>query len=358
MQKNRLIITDVGSTTTKAVLLQKIDNVLSFISFESSPTTVEAPLNDVKIGIFNSLKKMEINQNISLLHSVSTKDKIIFNDDVSYITTSSAGGGLQILVIGLSMAVSVKLAQKVSLGVGGVLLDTIALDDGKSLVEKLLVINNSHPDIILFCGGIDGGGVLGIYRLIEILKIANPSPKFKGEKVPLVYAGNSDALEFIQKSIPKEKYDVYIVENIMPSLKSERLEPAKLMLHDLFMCNVMEQAPGYSLLKKLVISNIIPTPASVLNIIEILSKTNKYLISFDIGGATTDVFSGIDKKCFRSLNANSGMSYSIGNILKDLNYEIDIKPYVNIDYQNDNNFYEYLQNYIGNKILYPNIFIG
>ena len=55
--KNNIIITDIGSTTTKAILLKKIDSSYQFVDYTTAYTTVEKPYEDVKIGILNSIKK-------------------------------------------------------------------------------------------------------------------------------------------------------------------------------------------------------------------------------------------------------------------------------------------------------------
>jgi len=347
--KENVIITDIGSTTTKALLIRRSGTQYHFIDYDIAPTTVEAPNEDVKIGIYHAITGLEQKQNISILHPDATKDNITFNPDFTYLTTSSAGGGLQIFVIGLTKVDSALSAQRVAYGVGGVLLDLLSIDDERTALEKFLTLNKSHPDIILFCGGVDGGALNGVYRLAEILKIAKPTPKFAKGKVPLVFAGNCEAIDYI-KTLSNDKYELFIEENIRPTLKRENLDPAKARIHNLFMYNVMEQAPGYAPVKKLVASNIIPTPAGVLNTLKILGKQHNYMIAFDIGGATTDIFSNIAGQYYRSVNANSGMSYSIGNVFKDVSYERDIKPYL-ATYRLD--CADYFKNYIGNKVLYP-----
>jgi len=356
--KDNVIITDIGSTTTKSLLLRKEDRKYKFVDYETAYTTVERPNEDVKIGLYNSIKKLEVKLRCKIMQENSNTQNISFLPNYTFLATSSAGGGLQILVMGLTKAESATSAEKAAYGVGGVLLDTLAIDDKRSVIEKMKIFNSVHPDIILFCGGADGGALFSVYRLAEILKLANPTQKFsENPKLPLVYAGNKEAVDFISL-VFKSKFDLHIVPNLRPSLLTENLEPTKDKIHDLFMNNVMEQAPGYSQIKKIVASDIIPTPSGVLKTIKILGKVHKFIISFDIGGATTDIFSNIDDLYHRTVSANFGMSYSIGNILAESDFLKDFDPYIDAlirPYsQNDNSsFEEYFINYIGNKILYP-----
>jgi len=348
MLKDNIIITDIGSTTTKALLLRKTQGSYKFVDYATAYTTVEKPYEDVKIGIVNALKALESKLGCEIVHNHSLDT---LNSDYTYLSTSSAGGGLQILVVGLTKKDSVKSATRVVQGAGGVLLDALSVDDGKSSFEKLQVMNKAHPDIILFCGGVNGGALFSIYRLAEILRIANIKQKFSEKlNIPLVYAGNIEAIDFLTL-VFRDKYDLHITSNLRPSMVGENLDPAKVKVHDLFLENVMEQAPGYSEVKKITSADIIPTPSGVLNSLKILGKRHNKVIAFDMGGATTDVYTHIYDVHNRSVSANIGMSYSIGNILALADYEGDFQLFL----QNNLsiNIKDYFLNYIGNKVLYP-----
>lgn len=346
--KKNIIITDVGSTTTKAILLQKKGDDFEFISLHNAATTVEKPQEDVNIGVFNAIKQIEKDNNVSLLETNSKISKLIFNDDTLYLTTSSAGGGLQILVIGLTMFDSASSAKRTAFGAGGVILDTFAIDDKRSSLEQMQQMAVLHPDIILLCGGIDNGAISPILRLGEILQLSKPSPKFGTKnKIPLIFAGNKKARSFIA-GLFGNKFEVYITPNLRPTLQRENLKPAREKIHQLFMDNVMEQAPGYSLLKKIVADEIIPTPMSVINSLKLISeKMDENIMAVDIGGATTDIFSNIFGEYFRTVSANYGMSYSISNVLKESGFS-QLKKWLPKTLDD-----EYITNYIGNKMLYP-----
>ena len=346
--KKNIVITDVGSTTTKAILLQRDGKDFKLRSLHHAATTVEKPVEDVNIGVLKAIKHIEKETSIPLLLKSSQESDIKFNDDTLYLTTSSAGGGLQILVIGLTLFDSASSGKRTAFGAGGVILDTFAIDDKRSSLEQMQAMSVLHPDIILMCGGIDGGAVSSILRLGEILQLANPSPKF-GDKtnIPLVFAGNTGARAFIAGLFSK-RFDLFIVPNLRPKLTEENLQPARERIHQLFMDNVMEQAPGYSQLKKIVNDDIIPTPMSVINSLQLVSeKLDENIMAVDIGGATTDIFSNILGEYFRTVSANYGMSYSIANVLKDTGYS-NVKRWIPDGLSDD-----YIANYIANKMLYP-----
>ncbi len=348
MLKDRVVITDIGSTTTKAIFLNSEQGRYCLKGLSNAITTVESPYEDVKIGVYQSIKKLEKISGESFLASDANENNLKFLPDVSYLTTSSAGGGLQILVVGLTLFDSAKSAERAAYGAGGVLLNTLAINDKRSTYEQLQLINNSHPDIILFSGGTDGGAFTGIVRLAEILSLGVPSPKFvTDKKIPLIYAGNIEAQDFM-KTLFTNHYDLSLLPNIRPTMEKELLEPVTKKIHELFLNSVMEDAPGYSKLKQLTESDILPTPLSVLKVIDLLkTKNSASLLKVDIGGATTDIFSVINSRLYRTVSANYGMSYSISNVIANAGYEAlkELLP--------DRFTENIVRNYVGNKMLNP-----
>jgi uncharacterized protein (TIGR01319 family) len=311
-----LLITDIGSTTTKALLLTRgSDNKLRFVSMADVPTTVEKPDEDVCIGVSRAIQILE-----SQTGEMLSRGKGM--PSVPYLTTSSAGGGLQMLVFGLTSTETGRIAENTACGAGGVILRTITIDDELPAVKKMMYMQDLHPDMILLAGGTDGGAIAGVVRLAELLTLANPQPKFRQNmKIPLVFCGNREARPFIQQVL-KDTFDISIADNVRPSMTELNTGPARHEVHRLFMENVMERAPGYSELKNYTISDILPTPAAVENILKLYGDSqNESVVMMDMGGATTDIFSSISGEYCRTVAANTGMSYSISNVLADVGIE-------------------------------------
>jgi len=342
--ENLILITDIGSTTTKALLLKKDEGNYTELGLVHAPTSVEKPQEDVNIGIIKAIKLLEQQINMSLL--AKNNDEFLL-PGITYLCTSSAGGGLQILVIGLTTFDSAASAKRCAFGAGAVILDTFAINDKRSAVQQMKAMAMLHPDIILMTGGTDGGAVAPVLRLAELIQYANPRAKFTDNNIPLIFAGNIEAQNLISGILAK-RFKLHFVDNVRPDMRTENPGPARDLIHHLFMNYVMEQAPGYAEVVKKVDHDIIPTPKAVLNAIELLHKNlDGDVIMVDIGGATTDVFSNLKGKFYRTVSANYGMSYSIANVLKDSgrNYVTQYLPAdANLDYVFD---------YIADKMLYP-----
>jgi uncharacterized protein (TIGR01319 family) len=317
---NVIVATDCGSTTTKAILIEKVGDTYRQTYRGEAPTTVEAPFEDVTRGVLNAIAEIEELSGRKILdgdHIITPCRDEKTGVDI-YISTSSAGGGLQMMVTGVVQNMTGESAQRAALGAGAIVIDVLAANDGRLPHEKIERIRSMRPDMILMAGGTDGGAVTHVVEMAEYVAAAEPRPRFGVTyKLPLIYAGNKEAQPQVKK-ILGEKSALVVTDNIRPVLERENLAPARNKIHDLFLEHVMQQAPGYKKLIEMAGAPIMPTPAAVGLIMEAIAKREHLnLIGVDIGGATTDVFSVFDGVFNRTVSANLGMSYSVSNVLAE-----------------------------------------
>lgn len=314
-----IIATDCGSTTTKAILIEKKGDTYRQTFRGEAPTTVEAPFEDVTKGVLNSITEVEELSGRRILdgEKIITPNSGNVGADI-YVSTSSAGGGLQMMVAGAVKAMTGESAQRCALGAGAIVMDVLASNDGRADHEKIERIRQLRPDMLLLSGGTDGGTITHVVELAQFLKAADPRPRLGASyKLPVIYAGNNKAHAQI-KEILGDRTALIITENIRPTLEKENLMPARHKIHDIFLEHVMQQAPGYPRLMKMVGAPIMPTPAAVGTMTEKFAKANKFnVLAVDIGGATTDVFSVFSGVFNRTVSANLGMSYSISNVMAE-----------------------------------------
>jgi uncharacterized protein (TIGR01319 family) len=312
-----ILATDCGSTTTKAILIEKRDGEYRLVTRGEAPTTVEAPFDDVTIGVLNATREVEDLTGRKLIENgtILTPQRNEREGVDLYLSTSSAGGGLQMMVMGVVRQMSAESAQRAALGAGAIIMDVIAIDDGRKDYQKIQRLRELRPDIVLLSGGTDGGTVTHLVELAELLIAADPRPRFGTMKLPVIFAGNKDAREEIQRVLG-ERFDLRIVDNLRPTLDRENLGPAREAIHELFLEHVMQQAPGYSKLMSWTSADIMSTPNAVGKImVTIAEQRGINILGVDIGGATTDVFSVFDGNYTRTVSANLGMSYSICNVM-------------------------------------------
>ncbi len=300
MSDKAFLIVDVGSTTTKAILIEQAEDGYRVTERAEAPTTVEKPDEDVMVGVRRA---------ISQINRIPAT--------AQFLATSSAGGGLQVIVCGLSKFVTAESAEKAALGAGALLVDVFSPDDGRSLFEQMEALRKAKPDMVLLAGGIDTAvNVNFIIEFCDLLNSTRPVPRFgQGHSLPVIYAGCPAGRPLVQDTL-SEGFDLHIVPNLRPNFDEEQLGPARDAIHDVFLTHVMAQAPGYPALKDRVSEPVMPTPLAVGRIMTRLAERDDIeIVGADIGGATTDVFSVLDHEFNRTVSANLGMSYSAGNVL-------------------------------------------
>jgi len=344
-----VLATDCGSTTTKAILIERVGDSYRLVVRGEAPTTVEAPFEDVTRGVLNAIREVEEVADRKILDGerIITPQEGNVGVDL-YLSTSSAGGGLQMMVTGVVKSMTGESAERAALGAGAIVMDVIASNDGRLPYQKIQRIRALRPDMILLSGGVDGGTTRHVVELAEMLAAADPKARLGTTfQLPVIYAGNKDARDDVTK-ILGDKTALTVTDNIRPSMELENLMPARHVIHDLFMEHVMAQAPGYKKLMSWTPVPIMPTPAAVGMIIETIAKEQGIdVLGVDIGGATTDVFSVFGAVFNRTVSANLGMSYSISNVLAEAGVD-NVLRWVPLDIDETD-----LRNRIKNKMIRP-----
>ena len=345
-----ILATDCGSTTTKAILIEKVGDEYRQTHRGEAPTTVEEPAADVTVGVVNAVSEVAelagrklIDEQGNIIRPASGNTGC----DI-YISTSSAGGGLQMMVAGVVREMTAASAKRAALGAGAIVMDVIASNDKRLPHQQIQRIRELRPDMILISGGTDGGTTTHVVQIAELIAPAKPQPRFGGAyRMPIIYAGNKDAAELVKKTFGNQ-FELSIVPNLRPVLERENLGPARDRIHDLFLEHVMAHAPGYQKLIEWTDAPIMPTPGAVGNILETIARRQGInAVGVDIGGATTDVFSVFDGTFNRTVSANLGMSYSISNVCAETGMP-NILRWVHFDMNE-----RALRNRVKNKMIRP-----
>jgi uncharacterized protein (TIGR01319 family) len=315
-----ILATDVGSTTTKARFFHRKDGEWRFLVAGEAPTTVEAPYEDVTMGVQNAVREVEELTGHKILSQDGSGIVVPYDGKMGvdlYCTTSSAGGGLQMMVAGLIKSMTAESANRAALGAGAIVMDVIARDDGRQPYQKIKRIRSLRPDMILLAGGTDGGASSHVMEIAELIKASEPKPRLGvAYQLPIIYAGNKSLRPQIE-TLMSADFALDMVDNIRPVLEVENTEPARRAVHELFMEHVMSHAPGYTRLMKWTDVDIMPTPAGEGMAIQLIAATFKEnVLGVGLGGATTNVYSIVDGRFVRSVSANLGMSYSVTNVMK------------------------------------------
>lgn len=259
---------DVGSTFTKV----RIINVNSgeLLATSHAPTTVET---DVMKGLSEALEDLEEGT-----HTSPRECKIT-------LASSSAAGGLRMVVVGFSPEYTLKAGTRAALGAGAKIVGdfTWYLDeDDTSELEGL------NPDLILLTGGTDGGNSRALRYNADELAQTQLS-------CPIIVAGNADVRSEAASILEESGYDVITAENVLASGDGElNVQSAREKIREAFMSHIID-AKGIGKVRDYVDKDILPTPDAVSRGCEIVATVTGSeedpgeVIAVDVGGATTDI---------------------------------------------------------------------
>ena len=304
---------DFGSTYTKLTLIDVAN--AQIVATASAFTTITT---DVLEGFNNAWQKILAQQ-----------------PDAHYdrlLSCSSAAGGLKMVPLGLVPSLTSKAAKMAASSAGAKVVKTYAYEISHAEQEEIYEIN---PDLVLLCGGTDGGNKEVI--LANARRLAEIDRPFA-----IVAAGNKSASYDLEEIFAQCDKKCVVTENVMPEFGQLNILPARQCIMDLFISRIID-AKGLGAVQQRAELEIIPTPFAVLKACELLSKGIDEehpgwgdLMAVDLGGATTDIYSMTDGApsmdnvlikgipepySKRTVEGDLGMRYS----LKALEDETDVK---------------------------------
>lgn len=263
----RYLAVDFGSTFTKVTA---IDGANARILGTANAFTTIA--TDVMEGFANALDTLQ--------------DRIGEFAHDRLLCCSSAAGGLAMVAVGLVPDLTAKAARMAAEGAGAKVIKTYAYELSGEEQQEIYDIN---PDIVLLCGGTDGGNHEVITANARFLAEI-------GRDFSIIVAGNKSAVREIDKCLESSGKRYVITKNVMPVFGKLDIEPAQSCIRDIFIERIID-AKGLSQVQEMTEYPIIPTPRAVLLGCELLSLGTRNspgigdFMAVDMGGATTDVYS-------------------------------------------------------------------
>ncbi len=254
-----ILLIDFGSTYTKVTAVDR--DAAAVIGTAQSYTTVE---DDISIGLENALHALK-------------KEAGVREFSERY-ACSSAAGGLRMIASGLVPSLTSEAAKRAALGAGAKVIKTYAYELTDEDTDE---ITGLKPDILLLCGGTDGGNRDCVIHNAKMIARMDYT-------CPVVFAGNRAARKACQAAL--EGREVIACENVMAEFNHLNVEPCQAVIRELFLKRII-QAKGLSRAASLISGILMPTPAAALTALTVLSQDLGELMAVDLGGATTDVYS-------------------------------------------------------------------
>lgn len=264
-----LVCVDVGSTFTKAAAIGVSGQVLALAQ---RPTTSDT---DVLVGLDAAVADLGLGG--------VPDDRIL--------ACSSAGGGLRLAVVGHERVISAEAGRRVALSAGA---RVVAVTAGRLDGSGIARLADARPDLLLLVGGTDGGDQEVLLHNAATLGASTLA-------MPVVVAGNTEAADAAADALGGGSVRlVRATGNVIPRIGTLAPEAARTAIRELFIAHViggkgLSEGPRFG---RLVIG---ATPDVVLAGIEVVAEVLAEspgavgdVLTIDVGGATTDIYSVLD----------------------------------------------------------------
>lgn len=267
------LLIDFGSTYTKVMAIDIEKEVI--LGRAQAPTTIGT---DISIGLHEALDTLAGTTGVDLSRI-----------DGKY-ASSSAAGGLKMAAIGLVPDLTLEAARRACLGAGAKVVCAYGFEIDAHIVHE---IESAQCDIVLLCGGTDGGDKKVILHNAHMLAKSEIT-------CPFLIAGNRVATEKVRETLLRGFKKVYATRNVLPDLETVDVEPAQKLIRDIFIAHITK-AKGLDKVQDFIARPIVPTPKATLQAATLLADGTREepgigsLVIVEIGGATTNIHSVADQ---------------------------------------------------------------
>ncbi len=352
VEGNSLLAVDIGSVNTRVAFFDVVEGKYRFIAMGQARTTANAPTRNVIIGVQHAIQDL---QNLIGRTIIDADGRLVIPSQQDGIgvdnlaATVSAGATIRTVVIGLLPDVSLKSVENLAQTTYARVVDTISMNDTRSMNEQIDAIVRYSPELVLVAGGTDGGATQSLEKLLEVLGLAAyllPESK----RPAVLYAGNSMMADEVQSSLNNIITNMSVCPNIRPSLEMEDLAPAQRELANLVSKIRETQMPELGDLRTLTGGMLLPSAYAQGRMVRFLARyfaSGRGVLSVDVGASALSMAVSFDGDLHVNIFPQFGLGESLAGLLRHTSLD-EISRWLTVEIPPDA-----LRNYLYQKTLYP-----
>ncbi len=348
---NSLLVADCGSVFTKVSLFGLVEGQYRLMARGEAPTTILPPQSDITQGIIEAINIIEHitgRQFLSQGQLITPEEENGDGID-AFITTISAGGPIQLVVLGAVNSTLEALAEQ---AVSGLYAEIHAIPSPSFIVanaatplstgtmgqpqsnwtpERLAMewerqlghMREIQPHAALIVGMADGPA--GPVPLQEACQLLTNAAKERGEQqgvraddntaqCAVLYAGAPQYIEAVRRML----YGVADVTRVDSLVSQAQLSSISIAVGALHERSVLQRIPGYNRVQAWSSAEPVATATSLSSLVRFLAQHYAMNVTaVDVGGATTTVMlAGEQGEFVPNVNAGIGVASGMGAVLQ------------------------------------------
>jgi uncharacterized protein (TIGR01319 family) len=323
-----ILVIDCGSTTTRAILLDRVNGEYRFVARGEAPSTVEPPWNDVMASVrqaLDGLSEIITWQFLDDRGQLLTPERQGGGVD-ALVATTSASEPLRLVLAGIMRDISLGSARHALSTTYTVVEGTISMDRREEgplnddIEGQVRLIQDETPDAVVLVGGVDGGASRPVLQTAQAIALACAALP-ENERPTILYAGNAELREDIAKIVGNDA-KLQSTDNVRPSVEVENPGPLQAEIEELHRLRKMDRLPGMSTLASWSPVQVLPTASAFARTIQYLAQLDGInVLGVDLGGATATIASVVDDQFDLTIRSDLGLSYNIAQILEQVPIE-------------------------------------
>ncbi len=326
-----ILLVDCGTVITKAILLDRVDGVFRFIAHGEAPTTRGEPWSDVGKGVRHAIEDISDVTGRRLLDAgedLVTTHVTGASRVTAFASTVSASDPLELALGGLTMDLSMASLRRATAGTYTQITTILNDSEGMPLSgeECVRAIHDTAPDVVCIAGGTEGGASGPVLETVKGAVLA--CSIMDREKRPVIlYAGNSRLRRQVV-GIAGDEAELRVVENVRPSLATERVAEAQQELESLFVQRKLKHLPGLTTVESWSSVPPVPTAQAFGRLIQYLwhlGTPGRGVIGIDVGGANTTIAAVFDGELYLTVHGSLGSAFGGARLMDGHNPEAIVR---------------------------------
>jgi uncharacterized protein (TIGR01319 family) len=325
-----ILALDCGSTTTQALLIDRVNGEYRLLARTEAPSTLESPWNNIADSVRQAVTEMSELTGWPLLNErgqiISPQYQLGGVDAVVVITSASTP--LRLVLAGVMRDISLVSARRALSTTYALVEGVVSLDrrdDGSHSVNddiqgQIDLLQRLRPDAVVIVGGIDGGASRPVLEVAEAVAIANFTMP-QSNRPPIIYAGNTGLRSQVAEIVGAEA-ELRAIDNVRPSLQMENPGPLQVEIEGLYRERKLERLPGLSTLSSWSPVPVLPAAKAFAYSIEYLAQLDGInVLGVDVGGGATSAAAVVDEKLDLTIRSDLGLSYNAARLLDSVPVE-------------------------------------
>jgi hypothetical protein len=260
-----VLVAEIGSLITRVTLIDEVDGESRMIGQAETISSIEPPLQNALYAVLEASAQIAEATGRQLLR----EGQLLMpqnneRDGINHlIVNTSAAGPMTLAIAAVSTDVSAVSAMHVSRSTYTAIQKIVTMDtpadrtttgQGRlsALEQQIGELIRLDSDAILLVGGLEDGAVDTIQRLAHVVGITTlrDTQSAGSNTRPVIYAGNSRAREQVMATLG-ERAEVFVVDNLRPTLEHENLDPTRQELIRLYEQVMLPRLPGIAPLRRM-----------------------------------------------------------------------------------------------------------